>query len=524
MAGKPSIPDFPTLPDFGQMITQACEVVTSVRGIPYDFNGTLSLENKFVVLFKTVKEMFDAQDELVKSYKALYDFVNNYFDNLDVQEEINKKIDEMSNNGELNNILNSYVLGFIFAENFGAKGDGVNDDTISLQKAIDEAIKTHKTLMLQSGKIYLTNQLNINGVICLDLNNATIKSTSEKCLVFSNLQNKASFIKNGTIDCNNISTAFYGTFKTIYISNISILNPNNIGCDFSNMYEVYMSNCYMYINKENECIGIRTRADNSFNTILLRGFKIALDTVGTSRFYAVHAWIDNAITISGSIYCNNAKGNFTNCFSDTYEVAFVKTSDSNLIINEHLFHCNSVFYTLAASANLPSIFKFSVRNNSRNVQLTNCRVNNFVLSETAKGFTFSDLAEEDLLCVTNLLSPFVNNMPVNRKIKIDLATNNTGSAYAIVGSETTTIIFNITVQEITGNYTALFTLPEWLMPYDITFIPVIQRNSDNLECKLTYIRLDKNDNNVVCLNKSNGTIFSGNISYPSIRISNLING
>ena len=109
MAEKPTIPDFPTLPDFGKMITQAIEVVASVRGIPYDFNGTLSLENKFVVLFKTVKEMFDAQDELVKSYKALYDFVNQYFTNLDIQTEVNKKIEEMKDSGELLNLLKPTV-------------------------------------------------------------------------------------------------------------------------------------------------------------------------------------------------------------------------------------------------------------------------------------------------------------------------------------------------------------------------------------------------------------------------------
>ena len=109
MAEKPKIPDFPTLPDFGQMITQACEVVASVRGIPYDFNGTLSLESKFVVLFKTVKEMFDAQDELVKSYKALYDFVNQYFTNLDIQTEVNKKIEEMKDSGDLLNLLKPTV-------------------------------------------------------------------------------------------------------------------------------------------------------------------------------------------------------------------------------------------------------------------------------------------------------------------------------------------------------------------------------------------------------------------------------
>ena len=109
MAEKPTIPDFPTLPDFGKMITQACEIVASVRGIPYDFNGTLSLENKFVVLFKTVKEMFDAQDNLVKSYKALYDFVNQYFTNLDIQTEVNKKIEEMKDSGELLNLLKPTV-------------------------------------------------------------------------------------------------------------------------------------------------------------------------------------------------------------------------------------------------------------------------------------------------------------------------------------------------------------------------------------------------------------------------------
>lgn len=109
MTGNPKIPDFPNLPDFGQMITQSCEVVASVRGIPYDFNGTLSLENKFVVLFKTVKEMFEAQDELVKSYKALHDFINQYFSNLNLQNEVNKKIESMKESGELLNLLKPTV-------------------------------------------------------------------------------------------------------------------------------------------------------------------------------------------------------------------------------------------------------------------------------------------------------------------------------------------------------------------------------------------------------------------------------
>ncbi len=105
MATKPNIPDFPDLPDVDNMIAQACELIANIRGIPYDFNGTLSLENKFTVLFKTVQEMFKAQDELVESYKELYDFINTYFSKLDVQEEVNKKIQSMADDGSLLTII-----------------------------------------------------------------------------------------------------------------------------------------------------------------------------------------------------------------------------------------------------------------------------------------------------------------------------------------------------------------------------------------------------------------------------------
>lgn len=149
MAEKPTIPDFPTLPDFGQMIAQACEVVASVRGIPYDFNGTLSLENKFVVLFKTVKEMFDAQDTLVKSYKELYGFINTYFDNLDVQKEINKKLDDMSREGTLLNIIKPTVTNETtkwLASNMTNPSSPAIDKSLSVHGAAADAFMTGSLL------------------------------------------------------------------------------------------------------------------------------------------------------------------------------------------------------------------------------------------------------------------------------------------------------------------------------------------------------------------------------------------
>lgn len=164
MATKPTIPDFPTLPDFGQMITQACEVVASVHGIPYDFNGTLSLENKFVVLFKTVKEMFDAQDELVKSYKALHDFINQYFSNLDLQNEVNKKIEEMKENGELLNLLKPTVSNEVstwLKANITNPSNPPIDISLSVENAAADAKVTGDKI----------NSLNVNVVELENINN-----------------------------------------------------------------------------------------------------------------------------------------------------------------------------------------------------------------------------------------------------------------------------------------------------------------------------------------------------------------
>ncbi len=277
MAEKPTIPDFPNLPDFGQMISQACEVVANVQGIPYDFNGTLSLENKFVVLFKTVKEMFDAQDALAKSYRALYDFVNNYFTNLDVQEEINNKIESMASDGSLFSFFRKY-LSFVCIEWFGGKGNGTTDDSAALKRALSTGLPVSL-----EAKSYLINQsIDIPKDGCIyGCNGGSKKQTHNSTNIVNTVKlgylffmGESSVLSNLRIIEQAETTSCIITAKTdtdyvesnAIIENVSIMihNKTSVGFDIGSAVENHGS-----ANKLNNCTvqngvyGFRIRsADN----------------------------------------------------------------------------------------------------------------------------------------------------------------------------------------------------------------------------------------------------------------------
>lgn len=66
----------------------------------------------FCKLGKEINKIIDSQnvvgkqaEQLTNAFNNLQMYVNNYFNNLDVQEEINNKLNEMAESGELTEIL-----------------------------------------------------------------------------------------------------------------------------------------------------------------------------------------------------------------------------------------------------------------------------------------------------------------------------------------------------------------------------------------------------------------------------------
>lgn len=63
-------------------------------------------------------EVQGVTEEIVTAFNNLYDYVKNYFDNLDVQEEIDNKLDEMTESGELASIIGEYINEGFLNDNF----------------------------------------------------------------------------------------------------------------------------------------------------------------------------------------------------------------------------------------------------------------------------------------------------------------------------------------------------------------------------------------------------------------------
>lgn len=93
----------------------------SIGAIPTSYLVSLTYEEQLLwlcdylqnTIIPTVNQNADAVTELQNLYTQLKNYVDNYFTNLDVQNEINNKLDEMATDGTLDKIINQEIFGEI---------------------------------------------------------------------------------------------------------------------------------------------------------------------------------------------------------------------------------------------------------------------------------------------------------------------------------------------------------------------------------------------------------------------------
>ena len=84
--------------------------------VPMVFDDSLSYYEALCAMWKYLDETVKVinnnalvTEDFIAKFEELKYYVDHYFDNLDVQEEINNKLDQMADSGELGEIIASYV-------------------------------------------------------------------------------------------------------------------------------------------------------------------------------------------------------------------------------------------------------------------------------------------------------------------------------------------------------------------------------------------------------------------------------
>lgn len=112
-------------------------LVLSFGAVPSDFKDSMTYYELLSWLcnylekqvLPTINATIEKYDELIIAFNTLKDYVDNYFENLDVQEEINNKLDEMAESGELGRIIAEYFDHAVIVRN--TLSDLRDDDTLT---------------------------------------------------------------------------------------------------------------------------------------------------------------------------------------------------------------------------------------------------------------------------------------------------------------------------------------------------------------------------------------------------------
>lgn len=232
--------------------------------------------------------------QLEQNFITLYNYVKDYFDNLDVQNEINNKIDELITTGEFNS------SGIFTPEMFGAKGDGVTDDTDAIQKALAfNNVNISKNYLITENLVLHSNLKVFGG--------GTITKKSE----FND-----SYLNHSIFSCTNSNN--------IDINNI-VLISNSLAISVHGCSNVNITN--LIINSEKYSILISDSEKNESNGITISNIKLENDVTIISS---------DGIHINGgcsNIYVTNVSGTSGDDFIALNAIEGIRKTIKNIIID-----------------------------------------------------------------------------------------------------------------------------------------------------------------------------------------------
>ena len=301
---------------------------------------------------------------------------------------------------------------------FGAIGDGITDDSDSIQRCFDYAFSNNKLVVADSGKTYkISKQIRITNPPKIDFNSSIIKVVNETIIdsvLYVDLRKNTTndyfgYIKNVIIDCNNKAKIGFvlQQGRKGMINNIEVYNPSEVGYHIEACHELDAK----VIRGENCPIMLRVNSsDTNFNGVYGRYCNKFIENLGYSNYYSnLHAWC-NENTYSDSVFFTTRRSCFIqNGYSDTYETSFSYKSNCTVMLNSMYWFWNT---TLVPISDKPILFDFGEYiEASANLRILNSFVN--ISSDIGASFYSTTVANGKFSFKLNESNSFANVVDLN---------------------------------------------------------------------------------------------------------------
>lgn len=243
----------------------------TIGNLPSSYLVSMTYEEQLLwlcdYLEKTVIPTINNNSEVTKEIQDLFNqlknYVEHYFDNLDVQQEINNKLDEMVEDGSLENILYNYTK---IQRIYNTVNDMINDESLTLNQKI-------KCLGLNSINDGFGGEFIINNENGIDLNNGlkALFINNYQDNFYNNIYYEKEIVNNTSCyltyipknDNNGKQIDFYvDKCEPLSPNEYSIKNNTNLTTNASNSYKVNGVWTYGNVIANGEIINNFTFTDN----------------------------------------------------------------------------------------------------------------------------------------------------------------------------------------------------------------------------------------------------------------------
>lgn len=406
------------------------------------YNLVANVENKFDLfelkfgsllgeqVTKELKKMYDngslaslINDKLLKDINKKVDTFKT-----EVSEQLDTKVSKDEFNIEKTNIKNLSV--YVTPKMFGCVGNGVNDDSINLQRAIDYCILNNKKLVGISGEKYgITQTLKINGFLDIDFSSCEIidittiglnKMINIK-LTSPNLYPKDYYFQKRltlNLQGNGLTNyGIYGEYLRNFIIDKTVINNVSKAIEIFGGYETTIRDFYgCGVANDNNGVGIKIKTgDCLVDSAILLDYHTGIWTLSNNYIENVHCWLSKNFNDSIAFRQTDGDCYIDNCYFDSYNYVIYKEQGGQLFINNMRTFYNTDLYT--TSFNTPIIFYSSKypSNVFEYTSLTNSyikssvsgtklhNVTNFVIKEVNNSFDLGSYDEVNKINIRDVI-------------------------------------------------------------------------------------------------------------------------